>query len=62
LQNIIGRPDGSISLVHYIDIVTKQLSARCLNLVNSRPSHAERISLRLHALLVDIASALLRFA
>ena len=58
----IGCPDSSISLVHYIDAVTKQLSVRYLNVVNARPSHAKRISLRLHALLVDFASALLKFA
>jgi len=61
LQEIIVRPDGSISLVHYIDIVTKQLSVRYLNRVNARPNHAERISLRLHALLADFPSTLLRF-
>jgi len=37
-------------------------SVRYLNLVNARPSHVERISLRLYSLLVDFASALLRFA
>jgi len=62
LQKLIGRPDGSISLVHYIDFVAIQLSVRYLNLVNARPIHPERISLRLHPLLVDFASALLRFA
>jgi len=31
-------------------------------LVNASPSHVERISLRLYLLLVDFASALLRFA
>jgi len=68
----IGRPDGSISLCILFDIVTKQLlhllfsrkPAMYLNLVNSRSreSHAERVSLRLYSLLVDFASALLRFA
>ena len=31
-------------------------------IVIARPRHAERISLRLYSLLVDFASALLRFA
>jgi len=33
-----------------------------MNLVNARPSHVERVSLRLYSLLVDYASAFLRFA
>ena len=51
------------------DLRTKQLhllfswkSVRHLNLVKARPSHVERISLRLYSLLVDFASALLRSA
>ena len=52
------------------DIVTKQLlhllvswkTARYPNLVNARPSHIERISLRFDSPLEDFSSALLRFA
>ena len=69
---IIDRPDGSISLaciIWYCDETTISLhllfswkSVRYLNPVNARPSHVERISLRFYSLLVDFASALLRFA
>jgi len=54
----------------WFEIVTKQLlhllfswkPVRYLNLVNARPSHVENISLPLYSLLVEFASALVRFA
>jgi len=44
-----------------ITLIVFLKSVRYLNLVNARPSHVIRISLRLYSLLVHFASALLIF-
>ena len=66
--NHIGQADSSTSLKYYLilwpnkHLLVSWQSVRYLNLVNARPSHVERISLRLYSFLVDFASALLSFA